>query len=294
MNRFSLSRGANAIVIAYVRKNGGKCLIHSTNLARENNLTPATISVALQALHSRGFIRLEKNFRNQPAMVTLNEDAIKQYENGAPAVSGGHKTSSSPKTCRSQPFGGIPQEVAKLLQILEGHTFANIEHVKPLFETAGVFYSKYAVLASMLELRQTEIAKLEEALKGLGMNEDEIRESLGVTAEEIAGGVEYEELPVVPVVDFTSRMIINEPANIFKPLALLQVKTRILRNLLIEIQRETSRMDLLRQKLSVLLKEKQEAEVGEDEVMANFRSWQHQTAKYFRPVDATVVVASKE
>lgn len=288
----NISSGANAILIAYLRQHKGSITVNCSKLSRQYNLSRNHVWVAAKHLSRLGLLTMKHNGKKNPPLLALNEEAIKKY--GAGTLSSHAISSKGPKVPRNQPFGSVPQEVAKLLQNLEAHTFTNPEQVKPLFETAGVLHSRCGEFASVLESRQTEIAKLEEALKGFGMNDEEIGESFNITAEEIAGVAEYEELGTVPVIDFTKLVV--EPANIFKPLALLQAKTRVLRNLLIEIQRETSRMNLLRQKLETLLKEKQEVEIDGTEILAALADWKRFGDRYVRRVCASglAVVSSRE
>lgn len=295
--KLDISSGAHAVLIGFLRQNGGRAEINAKELSQSIGLFRTAISNSIRGLERLGLVKKEQQGLNRAkrSIVVLNEEAVKQYEAGVLAVSGGHKISSSPKTRRSQTFSVIPNEVAKLLQNLEGHMFANPEHVEPLFETAKNLHSKCMGLASVLELKQTEIAKLEDALKGFGMDENEIRESINITAVEIAVAVEYEESAAVPVVDFTK--LIAEPANIFKPLAMLQAKTRVLRNLLVEIKRELSKMNLLKQKMSVLLKEKQEEEVIDtSDLVGAYADWRQRSDRYVSQVHAggVAVVSSRE
>ncbi len=285
--RKKLNSGTNAILIAYLREQGGSAVVNCRGLSAQNNLAGSHIWLTANQMRRSGLLTMQKNGHGRPSLITLNEEAIRQYESGTvPMVA----TSSSPKTRRRQPFGGTPHEVARLLQELAKHKLRNVDPAMPLLNQASVLLSKYESLVPVIEGKQIEIAKLEEALMGLGLDEKEIRGSLNVTAEEIAGAVEYENLAAVPVVQFTE--LIGEPAGVFKPLAMLQVKTRVLRNLLVELAREQQRLNLLGQKLSALLKEKQEAEIAAAEVMANLRDWQRHSDRYFDKISANVAVVS--
>ena len=296
MRRIDLSSGINAILINFLRQKGGCAEVLVSELSKENRKTMGSISGCISFLEKHGFVKRVGKQGKTP-IIELDEEAIRAYENRAqnPRISSDIPCQRKGK--RNQPFGGVPNyEVERLLQNLSGQKFleSSVVLVNPLFEVAKDILAGYKKFSGTLRSQQEDVDKLGEALSGFGMDKREIMESINITAEEIASIADYQDLPAVPTINFPE--LISEPSAVFKPLATLQAKTKILRSILVELQREHSRLGLLKQKLSNLLKEKQETQVAEEDVMMNFGDWRRHSDRYFQKFNTAgvAVVSSRD
>ena len=267
------ANSSKSILIAYLRKNGGSAKVNCSELGRENRFHVSAIGYALTKLEKKGLVTVERNTCGAPFTVTIDEVAMRQYNEGNFKAT----PTANAKIQKRRSGGGIFGEVCRLLKSLREHQFKDSSLVQPLFDAAKFLSTELESLFSDLETMRLENTKLIEAISALGSTEQEIQEAQKMDAEEIAGAVDYDTLMsyVTPTIDFAR--LLDEPTSIFRPLARLQVKTKESRNLIIELARELAKQKLLRARVDKLLEEKQKANqetlTSQLELRTAFEDW---------------------
>lgn len=161
--------------------------------------------------------------------------------------------------------------------------------INPLLETTNFLLIKYETLYPELESLMANTLKLAEAAKGLNAEDADIQKATDVN--EIARTINFEELPQIPIVDFSK--FLSEPASFFKQLATLQAKTRELRNLLVEMQRKSAKLRQIRDKLNALVNELQNVEPAVDLSMA-LNDWRKKSDRFFARLGGIATVSTKQ
>ena len=294
MRRINLNSGTNAILIAHLRQLGGSAEVNCAEFSIQHNFCSAAVYQAARFLEKAGLLTMQKRGYARPPVITLNEAAIQKMEKGGsvPAVAKIAETSDNAISMFKKIFAGVQYVFISVAS----HEFVNEsgrQLIDPLLDIATLFMCRFEELCHKLENCVADISKLTEAAEGLNAEDEQIKQAKMCDLGEMVKAVDFEELPAVPIINFSK--LLSEPANFFKQLATLQAKTRELRNLLVEMQRESIKLNLAHTKLSAFVDELQIAEPVID-FSKELAEWQKKSDRYFSNLRAvgTAVVSTKQ